>query len=141
MKVVLDASVILKTVLPDEKPEEVELALDLFQKYTDQKIEIFVPSFWVYEIGNTLSIKLSKDKAVLGFKFLLAQDLKTFYFTKKQLLEIVEFSSSHKVSFYDAAYHLLAYFTDSVFITADKKYFQKFKSDKYLALLQKLKLN
>lgn len=139
-RVILDASVILKTVLPDEEPTQKELALSLFEKYSQKAIDIIVPDFWVYEIGNTLSRKLKLKKAKLAFQFLLVQKFKVFRFSRLQLLAITTFSNKHKVSFYDASYHLLAQFTNSVFITADWKYFEKFKTDKNIVLLQSLKL-
>lgn len=134
MNVIFDASVLLKTVLPKEN--ETEKAVALFEQYSQGIIEVYEPSFWVYEIGNTLSRKLPLRKAQIGFEFLLAQKFRTFHFTNKQLLEINKFSNQNKVSFYDASYHLLAHFTNSLFITADKKYFQKFKEDKSIALLE-----
>lgn len=139
-KVVLDASVILKTILPNEDESEKETALNLFQKYSQGSIDIFVPDFCTYEIGNTLARKLAPNKAALGFKFFLAQKFKVATFSKSQLLEIIAFCPKYNVSFYDASYHLLARFVDSVFITADKKYFEKFKGDKHIALVQNLKI-
>ncbi|MBI3443299.1 type II toxin-antitoxin system VapC family toxin [Candidatus Woesebacteria bacterium] len=140
MRVVLDASVILKTVLPDENPQEVELALQLFKQYSQGEIDVIIPDFWVYEVGNTLCRKLNSKKAKLGFAFLLSLKFKNVTFSKKQLLAISAFSAKHNVSFYDSSYHLLAYFTDSIFVTADKKYFDKFKRDKHVVLLGHLKI-
>lgn len=135
MNVVLDASVLLKTILPDEKNGQ-ELALNLFEKYSKSLMNIVEPIFWVFEIGNTVARKLPIKKAQIAFKFLLTQQFKTHYFNDLELLEITKFSSFHQVSFYDASYHLLAHFTNSIFVTADKKYYQKFKTDKKIKLLE-----
>lgn len=138
--VVLDASVILKAVLPKENEVEERITLKIFKKYRKGEIEIIVPIFWVFEIGNTLSRKLPLEKAQLGFALLLSQDFKEYNLSHSQLLEISKFSSQYKVSFYDASYHLLAHFTDSIFLTADKKYSEKFKQDKHIALIHSLKI-
>lgn len=138
--IVLDASVILKAVLPKENEVEDRNTLKIFEKYRKGEIEIFVPIFWVFEIGNTLSRKLPLEKVQLGFTLLLSQGFKEYNLSHSELLEISKFSSQNSVSFYDASYHLLAHFTYSVFVTADKKYFEKFRQDKHIALLQSLKI-
>jgi len=44
-----------------------------------------------------------------------------------------------KISFYDAAYHALALNTGGTFITADKKYYEKTKSEGNIMLLKNYK--
>ena len=138
--IVLDASVILKAVLPKENEVEERSTLKIFEKYRKGEIEIIVPIFWVFEIGNTLSRKLPLEKVQLAFALLLSQGFKEYNLSHSELLEIGKFSSQNRVSFYDASYHRLAHFIDAIFVTADKKYFEQFKEDKHITLIQNLKI-
>ena len=137
---VFDASILIKIVLPERNEENVKEALLLFERFAAQKLTVTLPSFWNYEVGNTLIRKLASRLFEEKFAFLLSQPFETYSFSKAENLTIGKFAKLHNTSFYDASYHLLAKFIDSIFITADRKYFQKFKTDKHLALLQNLKL-
>ncbi|MBI2327561.1 type II toxin-antitoxin system VapC family toxin [Candidatus Curtissbacteria bacterium] len=136
---VLDASILVKIVLPEKNEENVREALLLFERFANQKLTITLPSFWNYEVGNTLVRKLSTGLFEEKFAFLLSQPFEIYSFSKTENVTIGKFAKLHYVSFYDASYHLLAYFTDSLFITADKKYFGQFKKDKHIILLGSLK--
>lgn len=138
--VVFDASILVKIVLPEKNEENIQEALLLFERFANQKLTVTLPSFWSYEVGNTLIRKLDSQLFEEKFAFLLSQPFQTYSFRKTENLTIGKFAKLHNVSFYDASYHLLAHFTNSIFVTADKKYFQQFRSDKHLALLQNLKL-
>lgn len=137
-RAILDASILIKIVLPEEHEPDVKKALTLFKLFTDKKLSVILPSFWSYEVGNTLIRKLSKELFEEKFKFLLSQSYQIYSFNVLENITIGKFTKLHNVSFYDASYHLLAHFTNSLFITADKKYFQKFKEDKNLVLLGNL---
>ncbi len=134
-QVVLDASILVKIILPEKSEENIEQALSLFKSFSRKKLTIILPSFWSYEIGNVLLRKLSEELFEEKFKFLLSRSFEIYSFNVLENLTIGKFARLHNVSFYDASYHLLAKFTDSIFVTADKIYFQKFKKDKNLALL------
>lgn len=135
-QVILDASVLVKIILPETSESNIREALSLFNKFSKRELSIILPSFWSYEVGNTLIRKLSEDLFEEKFKFLLSQPFGIYSFNQLENITIGKFARIHNVSFYDASYHLLAHFTDSLYITADKKYFQKFKEDKYIALLE-----
>jgi len=134
-QVVLDASILVKIILPEKSEENIEQALSLFESFSRKKLTIILPSFWSYEVGNVLLRKLSEQLFEEKFKFLLSRSFEIYSFNVLENLTIGKFARLHNVSFYDASYHLLAKFTDSIFVTADKIYFQKFKKDKNLALL------
>lgn len=60
---VLDASVILKWVLDsDDEPGRSEAA-NLLERWKRGEIELFVPSLWIYEVGNILALKKPDDKS------------------------------------------------------------------------------
>lgn len=138
-KIVLDASVLLKIVLPDKGELQIKQALKLFQLFAQGKTAIYLPVFWRFEIGNTLIRKLSDELFIQKFDFLLLQPFEEYIFNKLEYLTIGQFATSQQVSFYDASYHMLAIFTDSTFITADRKYFQKIQDKENIILLENLK--
>lgn len=138
MKLVLDASVILKLVLIQDEPHR-EKALEIIKNFQIDLVQIILPSLWKYEIGNILS---TKDEAnfVDFYKFILNIGFTTHEFSNTELVEIGEFAKRYKVSFYDASYHILAKFTDSVFVTADRAYFDKAEKAGSMVLLKNLNL-
>ncbi|OGD94603.1 hypothetical protein A2697_05635 [Candidatus Curtissbacteria bacterium RIFCSPHIGHO2_01_FULL_41_44] len=138
-KVVLDASTLIKMVLPEDNEENIKEALTLFRQFTRRESTILLPSFWSYEVGNILIRKLPIGLFIEKFDFLLSQAIQEYSFNRVENLTIGKFAKLHHVTFYDASYYLLAIFTDSIFITADNKYFMQFKGDKHLLLLGDIK--
>jgi len=51
---VVDASVILKWVLGDERESDQDKALDLLNAWVEGRAELLAPSLWEYEVGNFL---------------------------------------------------------------------------------------
>lgn len=139
-RVVLDASILVKLVLPETSEQNVKQALALFKRFTEGGLEIVLPVFWSFEVGNVLLRKLSEELFEEKFRFLLQQPFHVYAFNEVESITVGKFAKLYDVSFYDASYHLLAYFTNCVFITADRKYLQKFKGDTYVVLLQDLKM-
>ena len=138
---IVDASILIKIVLPEKSEADIKKALALFKHFTDKRLTIILPSFWSYEVGNTLIRKLTLELFEEKYKFLLSQPFQIYSFNILENVTIGKFAKLHKVTFYDASYHLLAKFIGSIFITADKNYFQKFKKDKNIALLENFKYN
>ncbi len=140
-QVILDASILVKIVLPENSEGNITQVLKLFNLFISKKIKIILPIFWQFEVGNTLLRKMSEELFIEKFSFLLSQSFEEYRFNTLENLTIGKFAKRHQVSFYDASYHLLAHFTNSIFITADKKYYQKFKGDERIAPLENLKLS
>ncbi|OGY25953.1 MAG: hypothetical protein A2Z24_02440 [Candidatus Woykebacteria bacterium RBG_16_44_10] len=137
MKLVLDASVILKLVLIQDEPHR-EKALEIIKNFQIDLVQIILPSFWKYEIGNILSTK--EDNFADFYKFILNIGFSNHEFSNDELIEIGEFAKKYNVSFYDASYHILAKLTNSVFVTADEAYFDKAKKAGSIVLLRNLNL-
>lgn len=137
---VLDASVLIKTVLPADDEKHVQKAINILNAYSDEKMQIVLPVFWSFEVGNILIRKIPAKLIAEKFSILLTAGFKEYKFTPEENITVAQFSQKHNTSFYDASYHLLAKFTDSIFVTADKKYFKSFAKDKNIALLWDLKL-
>lgn len=120
--VVPDASVILKWVLQPEGEPDTGSALRVLEAFLGETIEIRVPSLWRYEVGNILAVKRPRTareamETLLDYRF-EEERLHSAY-----CLETLRFAAEGKgISFYDAAYHVLAIRTDGLFLTADRKY-------------------
>ncbi len=123
---VIDASIIIKW-LTHEK-EDLSFAENLLMDFLNKKINISIPVFIHWEINNFLGRDLNIEAAMekySQFKLLKFEEkhlsmngtLKAFAIMKK----------FHKVSFYDASYHAMAIENGGIFLTADKKYYEKTK--------------
>ena len=123
---VIDASVILKWVLPKNiSPLQVQ-ALSIRDALIERKIDIIVPSLWRYEVGNTLGRLIP----INAFDLLTACVNIGFYEVKESSERdktALELMNKWQVSFYDASYHALAIINGIEFITADEKYSNKVK--------------
>lgn len=130
IKVIPDASVLLKWVLPPEGEPYSEQAQAISKALYDNKIELLLPALWVYEVGNVLAIKYPEfAQALLAHLVNLAipivqPSVRLIELTTKLVIE-------HSVTFYDASYHALAMTTDAIFVTADEKYLRKVSDDLY----------
>ncbi len=122
--VVIDASVMLKWVLPYENETHMAEAYAIRDLYGAGLLEIRLPTIWAYEIGNTIN-RLNPQHA----KDLLS-DLLSCRFTERSLDKRLAAAASnlcqkYKVTFYDACYHAIALEDSGLFVTADNQYFQK----------------
>ena len=122
-----DASVLLKWVLPGAEEEDIDAALRLQKAVIDGTVELWVPSLWLYEVGNILSRRFSRDaplmiRALLEFG-LISKEIDTQY-----LDSILNLVQKYKVTFYDASYHALALISGGILITADLQYIKLAKN-------------
>ena len=130
-RIVIDASVVLKWYLPDEKYGNV--ALEILDKYVAYEIEILAPSLLEYEVLNGLLIAQKRGRirdeivatALEGFLSLEIEqkDISFFY------PEVMSFSESYDLSAYDASYLALADKESALMVTADGVLYNKMKKD------------
>ena len=122
--IIVDASVLLKWVLPAEREEYAAKALAIRKAFEDARLDLILPSLWFYEVGNILAIKYPSDAAnrLGSLVRMRIPEARPNMRWRNRILELV---SSCKVTFYDASYHALAIVNDGVFITADEKYLDK----------------
>lgn len=137
MKLVIDASVILKIALV-ENEEDQQIALAILKLFQDGEIDITLPNFWLFEVGNTL-IRKNVDFEEL-YSYLLEIGFRQHNFNTAELIEIGNFAKNFNVSFYDASYHMLAKLINYTFVTADERYFEKTKKAGNIVLLKNLKI-
>ena len=120
--IVIDASVILKWVLPPEAEAYQPQALSLSEAVAQGRIQVILPALWYFEVGNILIRKYREDAD---------QDLTDL---RRQLgdceqpispgwqREIIRLTAAYPVTFYDASYHALAIVNRGLFVTSDEKY-------------------
>lgn len=135
MIIVPDASVILKWVLEREQEADLAQALLLQEALVAEQIEIRLPSLWRYEVGNVLGLKkpaMAKELMIA----LLAYDFDEVPLQAEYCLEVLVHMEHIKgITFYDAAYHVLAMRLSGLYLTADAAYVKRAKRKGHLALL------
>ena len=130
VKVVPDASIILKWVLPQESEPHSKQARAIGQAFFANEIDLLVPSLWVYEVGNVLAIKHPEVAQAL-LAHLASLNIPVVQPTAKLIELATELVARHSVTFYDASYHALAVITDALFVTADEIFLRKVSDDMY----------
>ena len=123
--IVLDASVLIKVLLPGRNEEQdVVRALDLWHIVSTGRIEIGLPPHWPAEIATVLT-RLSPTTALDDVQDLIAMaipvlgDSDVFRLACHLSLEL-----DHHV--FDTLYHAVALQSaDGVLVTADERYFRK----------------
>ena len=130
MKIVPDASIILKWVLPRENEPYSKQAHAISQAFYDNEIDLIVPSLWVYEVGNVLTIKYPEVARAL-LAHLVNLNIPVAHPTSKQIELAARLVARYAVTFYDASYHALAVTTGALFVTADEKFLRKVTDEKF----------
>jgi predicted nucleic acid-binding protein len=130
-RVVLDASVVLKWYLVDEKDGQKALGL-LFQ-YVSGQLEILAPSLLEYEVVNGLFIaqrrgRIKDEKlltAIEGFIDLNIKLKNISHFYSK----LIHYCKTYRCSAYDASYLSLAEVEGATLITSDEGLYNVVKKD------------
>ena len=121
--IVLDASVILKWVLPPVDEPDIDKALALRDAIASGGVVALAPDLWIYEAGNLLALRFP-DRAADLLDSLLRFDLAIARPSKRWLRRTLELTQRYGVTFYDAAYHAHAIVERGEFVTADARYFR-----------------
>ena len=130
VKVVPDASIILKWVLPQESEPHSKQARAIGEAFCDNEIDLLVSSLWVYEVGNVLAIKHPEVAQAL-LVHLANLQIPVVQPSPKLIELTTELVARYSVTFYDASYHALAVTMDALFVTADEKFLRKVSDDTY----------
>lgn len=122
---VLDASVILKWVLPAKADSASALALR--DRHVTGDDVVFVPDLLLYEAANVLTTTkgLSPKAAEEAWSHLGAIELGVYGARLKEMRRAMEISRKCQVSVYDATYAALAEALGCPLVTADRKVAQK----------------
>lgn len=124
-RLVVDASVAAKWLLPPSDEPHIIEAVRLIEDYVDRKIQIFVPDlFWV-EVGNLLwnaarRGRCTLDHATHALIRITAQKFPTIA-SLLILRSAFAIANVHGRAVYDCLYIALAEALDADFVTADEK--------------------
>ena len=130
MKIVPDASIILKWVLPREKEPFSRQAQAIGQAFYDNEIDLIIPSLWVYEVANVLTIKYPEVARVL-LSHLFNLNIPVVHPSSEHIELATRLVARHVVTFYDASYLALAITTNALFVTADEKFLRKVSDNEF----------
>ena len=118
--VVLDASVILKWLLPE--PESA-LALHFRDEHLKGREQIIVPALLHYEVANVLRHQSALTDRELTDLFDIIENLglTVIHLSFLELEDAMVYARQKNISVYDAAYIVLARRMGCGFVTADEK--------------------
>lgn len=125
--IVLDSSVALKWIFADE--DGADHSERIRDDHVSGRNEIAVPALFFYEIANVLAtkVKLSPEEALEAFELISAFELDLHELDSADFTEAMTLAMKHKISVYDASYHVLASRLGYRFLTADRKFWEKVK--------------
>lgn len=135
-KVVLDASVTMKWLLPAaEQEEDLDAALNILRCVKASELQVCQPAHWLAETA-AVAARLTPETARQDIADLCEMDFDTIDSLEVYLLAC-ELSVKLNHHLFNTLYHAAAlYLTDAVLITADRKYYHKAASFKGIALLK-----
>ena len=125
---IIDASVVLKWVLPDEIYQE--NADKLKHNFLSGEIQLFAPSFITQETANALWIavkqrRIQQTDAQEALKFLQNIQLRLYELNWTDVSQSLAIACKIDIAIYDAAYLFLCDKIGAELITADNKLFEK----------------
>lgn len=125
--IVLDSSVALKWIFADQTgAKHAERVRD---EHVSAKNEIAVPCLFFYEFANVLAtkVKLDPDDALVAFGLINEFEFNVHELDNLEYQDAMALAMKHKISVYDASYHVLASRLGCRFLTADRKFWEKVK--------------
>ena len=120
-KVVIDASVILARLLPDEKASK-EIG-DLYDEFLEKKVDFVAPNLLSYEVANALRSAVRQKRITEG----LAEEMLSLFlalpieFEEISFVETLRLAIEKKLSGYDASYVWLAKEKGIKLVSLDKR--------------------
>lgn len=133
--VVVDASTLLKWVLPARDETDVPQANAIATAALAGRLTLRVPDLWYYEAGNILARQVPEQAdALLRHLDDLLRPWTSRLTVAMQTLAL-DLARRHGVTFYDASYHALALASNGVLVTADARYLGKAGSSGGILLL------
>lgn len=137
---VVDACVLAKVVIQDQE-EDCDKALALFHQFMERNVNLLVPSFWAFELGNTIRKRIQGlAHQTTALQYLFQAQLITVDFTESDYLHILDFFDGQSVTFYDASYYYIAKREDIPLITADEKFAKRMNDKERIILLRELEI-
>lgn len=131
---VVDASVLLKWLLPSEQEDDLEQAFMLRDGLVAGEIDVVVPALWRFEVGNTLC-RLMPDHAEELLTLCADLGLREAE-AEGWVRETIRLATQYPVTFYDASYHAVARILSGTLVTADRRYVDKVVSEGHIVCLK-----
>ena len=124
-RVVVDASVAAKWLLPSANEPFSQKALRLLYSYVNRGIEILIPDLFWAEIGNVLwkaarAGRCTVEQAQIGLDKVIVQKFLTIS-SRSLLYSAFDIASASGCAIYDCLYIALAEASRAEFLTADEK--------------------
>lgn len=124
MKAVVDASVIVKWILPDKDQEShTEQALSLLQSIRTGQVTLQQPPHWLVEVAAVIT-RLRPEVAEAAIELLDAMELPVTG-DVAILQRASQLSRELDHHLFDTLYHALALERDGTLVTADDRYLRK----------------
>lgn len=136
---VVDASIILKWVLGDDREADQRRALDLLAAWADGAAEVAAPSLWQYEVGNFLGRQLGEE-AMEKMGSLLKLGIRAVNLDENMIRRCFGWMQERGVTFYDACYLAVALEIGATLITADQRFARRMEESAQICLLRDLDL-
>ena len=121
---VVDASVILKWVLGDEREADQDKARELLNAWVEGRVDLIVPKLWQYEVGNFLGREVP-GQATEKMKLLLNLRITSMDLNEDMCVQCFLWMKKNSVTFYDASYLSLAKEQKIPLLTLDKLLLKK----------------
>lgn len=124
-KLILDSSFVCRSVLAEESSAALTMEKILREEKAG-KVALYSSNLFFLEMGNALRFsQIEQNKVEIFLETILKFPIEYFSFKKKHIMQIVELSFDLDTTVYDTSYHFLAKLLGGVFLTCDKKYFEK----------------
>ena len=137
-KYIVDASIIIKWLVHEK--DDLSFALSLLNDFSNKKIQLSIPIFIHWEVNNFLGRALDLESASEKYSYFKLLKLEENHLSMSATVRAFAIMKKfRKVSFYDASYHALAIENGGIFLTADKKYYEKTREIGSVMLLQNYK--
>lgn len=132
--IVLDASVVIKWLQEEADSEKARV---FARKHIFGEDVIGVPDLLYYEVANVLRHKsgLSEEGGLAVMDILASMELQVFNCSLVELKQVYSLARKHNITVYDALYVHLAKQLHCLFITADRKLYQRVKQYGWVNLL------
>jgi len=123
-RVVADASVVVKWLLPANEEHDLDQALDLLRAVRSEKVTLYQPPHWLAEVAAVVTrlgaATAEEDISDLHAMAIRVVDSEQVYLTASRLSRELD----HHM--FDTLYHAVALSVDeATLVTADERYFAK----------------
>ena len=136
-KYVVDASVILKWVLGDEREPDHGKAMRLLHSRVQGNVTIAAPVLWQFEVDNVLG-RAIPEEAPEKMGLIIDLNIQNIALTDRACRLCFSWMRTRGVTFYDAAYLAVAYDMKAMLVTADERFVKKIGKSDHLCLLKSI---